>query len=40
MTEIIDSTRGFRLDGKVVLLTGASSGLGAQWTAPRPASSR
>lgn len=33
MPEIADPTRRFRLDDKVVLLTGASSGLGAQWTA-------
>src|SRR5689334_1171815 len=33
MPEIADPTRRFRLDGKVVVLTGASSGLGAQWTA-------
>jgi NAD(P)-dependent dehydrogenase (short-subunit alcohol dehydrogenase family) len=31
--DIADPTRRFRLDEKVVLLTGASSGLGAQWTA-------
>ncbi len=33
MPEIADTTRRFRLDDKVVVLTGASSGLGAQWTA-------
>ena len=32
MPEIADSTRRFRLDDKVVVLTGASSGLGAQMT--------
>jgi len=31
--EIADPTRRFRLDDKVVMLTGASSGLGAQWAA-------
>jgi NAD(P)-dependent dehydrogenase (short-subunit alcohol dehydrogenase family) len=33
MPEVADPTRRFRLDDKVVVLTGASSGLGAQWTA-------
>jgi NAD(P)-dependent dehydrogenase (short-subunit alcohol dehydrogenase family) len=33
MPEVADPTRRFRLDQKVVVLTGASSGLGAQWTA-------
>jgi NAD(P)-dependent dehydrogenase (short-subunit alcohol dehydrogenase family) len=33
VAETADPTRRFRLDDKVVLLTGASSGLGAQWTA-------
>lgn len=32
MPEIPDPTSRFGLDGKVALLTGASSGLGAQWT--------
>ena len=32
MPDIVDPTRRFRLDDKVVVLTGASSGLGAQWT--------
>ncbi len=32
VAEIADTTRPFRLDDKVVVLTGASPGLGARWT--------